>query len=111
MSWKVQAIREDFQRRFRDESPEDREQRQSDAERGVERAFYDAAEKVRENRLRRMAQRQGLQLMKSRRRDWRAVDYGRYMIANPETNYIVAGGTPHAYTMDLDQVEQYLTGL
>lgn len=34
------------------------------------------AEKVRENRLRRMAERQGFGLKKSRRRDRRARDYG-----------------------------------
>jgi hypothetical protein len=38
-------------------------------------------EKVRENRLRRMATRQGLQLTKSRRRDDGATDYGVYFVA------------------------------
>ena len=33
-------------------------------------------EKVRENRLRRMAKRQGLHLVKNGRRDPRAIDYG-----------------------------------
>jgi hypothetical protein len=36
----------------------------------------DQAEKVRENRLRRMAERQGYALRKPRRRDTRALDYG-----------------------------------
>jgi hypothetical protein len=36
--------------------------------------------KVLENRLRRAAQRQGLRLVKSRRRDWRAADYGSYWL-------------------------------
>lgn len=40
------------------------------------------AEKVRENRLRRMAERQGLELRKSRRRDPRAKDYGRWYIVD-----------------------------
>jgi hypothetical protein len=40
------------------------------------------AEKVRENRLRRMAERQGLELRKSRRRDARAKDYGRWYIVD-----------------------------
>ena len=35
-------------------------------------------DKVRENRLRRMAHRQGLKLWRSRRRDTRAIDYGPY---------------------------------
>jgi hypothetical protein len=42
------------------------------------------AEKVRENRLRRMAERQGLELRKSRRRDPRAKDYGRWYIVDLE---------------------------
>lgn len=42
------------------------------------------AEKVRENRLRRMAERQGLELRKSRRRDPRAKDYGRWYIVDVE---------------------------
>jgi len=68
-------------------------------------------EKTRETRLRRMAERQGLQLVKSRRRDHRAIDYGMYMIVNPNGNYIVAGaegtGRPN---LSLDDVEAWLTG-
>ena len=68
------------------------------------------SDKVRENRLRRAAQRQGLQIAKSRRRDFRALDYGGYMIVDPNTNSVVAGATPNAYMMDLDQVEDFLRG-
>lgn len=39
-----------------------------------------SAEKVRENRLRRVAERRGLALTKSRRRDERAVDFGTYQL-------------------------------
>ena len=63
-------------------------------------------EKVRENRLRRMAQRQGLRLIKSRVRDPRALDYGRWWIANPSTNSIVAGEPEF---MDIGGVERYLS--
>ena len=67
-------------------------------------------EKVRENRLRRMAERQGLELRKSRRRDPRAIDYGTYMLVNAEINGVVAGaagtGGPN---FTLDDVETYLT--
>jgi hypothetical protein len=68
------------------------------------------SEKVRELRLRRMAQRQGLRLHKSRRRDPRALDFDQWMIVDVFTNSIVAGelNTPRALT--LDQVEAYLTG-
>jgi len=36
--------------------------------------------KVRENRLRRMAARQGVKLVKARRKDHRAIDYGTYWL-------------------------------
>ena len=67
-------------------------------------------EKVRENRLRRMADRQGLVLVKSRRRDPRAFDYGRWMLVDAASNGVVAGtagtGRPE---FSLDDVEDYLT--
>jgi hypothetical protein len=69
-------------------------------------------EKVRENRLRRMAERQGLRLVKSRRRDRRAIDYGLYTLVSDRTNTVVAGterttGRPE---FTLDDVEAWLTG-
>jgi hypothetical protein len=68
-----------------------------------------SSEKVRENRLRRMAERQGLQLQKSRRRDPRAVDYGTYMLVNPRLNAVVAYGLQSGYGLSLDDVEKALT--
>jgi len=68
------------------------------------------SDKVRENRLRRAAQRQGLQLAKSRRRDPRAIDYGGYMIVDTSTNAGVVGASPIAYNMNLDEVEDFLLG-
>lgn len=66
----------------------------------------DTTEKTRENRLRRMAERQGLQLVKSRRRDPRALGYGLYMI--------IEAGEPVSdlddYTLDLDAAERHLAG-
>lgn len=44
------------------------------------------SEKVYENRLRRVAERQGLRLIKSRRRDPRATDYGMYALVDVHTN-------------------------
>ena len=69
------------------------------------------SDKVRENRLRRMAERQGLEIQKSRRRDPRAIDYDRWLILDARTNAVVAGteGTPR-HGMTLDAVEAYLTG-
>jgi len=65
-------------------------------------------EKVRENRLRRMAQRQGLRLEKSRRRDPRAFDYGGYMLIDDYHNFTVYGGGPMAYSASLDDIEAVL---
>jgi hypothetical protein len=65
---------------------------------------------VRENRLRRMAERQGLRLEKSRRRDPRAVDFGGYMLIDITTNRVVLGSGAFPYQADLDDVEAHLTG-
>ena len=64
--------------------------------------------KTRENRVRRVAQRQGLALMKSRRRDPRAFDYGTYMLVNPQTNFVVESGSQSGYGLSLDDVEDRL---
>lgn len=66
-------------------------------------------EKVRENRLRRMAERQGLRLTRSRRRDTRALDYGTYGLVDVATGYLAAGSTSTGYGLSLDEVEAALT--
>ncbi len=67
-------------------------------------------EKVKENRLRRAADRQGLRLMKSRSRDPNAIDYGLYGLVDIQTNGIVnppiAGRWACSWT--LEEVEEYL---
>jgi hypothetical protein len=68
-----------------------------------------AASKVRENALRRLAERRGFQLVKSRSRDPRAVDYGRFKIVETATGVTVAGDDGRggcAYTFD--EAEGYL---
>jgi hypothetical protein len=64
---------------------------------------------VRENRLRRMAKRQGLVLEKSRRRDPRAIDYGVYRLVK----VTAFSGSRQLVTSEqgitLDEVEAYLT--
>lgn len=66
--------------------------------------------KVRENRLRRMAERRGFILEKSRRRDKRAVDYGRYrLLVNHRDLDEHAQTTPFAQT--LDEIETYLESM
>ena len=65
-------------------------------------------EKIRTNRLRKMARRQGLRLSKTRRRDPRAIDYDGWMVIDMFTNRAVYGGQPYAYSATLDEVEAYL---
>ena len=65
-------------------------------------------DKARENRLRRAAERQGLRLMKSRRRDPRAIGYGTYMLVDPNTTAMVARSLPDGYGLSLDDVERDL---
>jgi hypothetical protein len=55
-------------------------------------------DKSRETRVRRMLDRQGYALSKSRRRDPRALDYGRYTISRGAAVFTVAG---------LDEAEQW----
>lgn len=66
-------------------------------------------DKVRENRLRRMADRQGLVLRKSGRRDQRALDYGKYALVDASRNVIVAGAASGRFDFTLEDVEEYLT--
>jgi hypothetical protein len=61
------------------------------------------AYKAQENRLRRAARRQGLQLVKNRGRNPRADDHGTYLLADPYGNSVVAGPG-----MTIDQVERAL---
>ena len=66
--------------------------------------------KVRENRLRRMADRQGLALQKCRRRDPRAFDFGTYQLIDPWlSNAVVAKHHESGYGLTLDDVEAHLT--
>jgi hypothetical protein len=67
-------------------------------------------EKVRENRLRRMAERQGLRLVKSRRRDPHALDYHRYALIS-ENEYKIAGGWKEGgrFGFTIDEVEALLS--
>ena len=66
----------------------------------------DQDEKVRENRARRAAQRQGMRLIKSRRRDPRALDYGQFWLVDIYTNGAVTSGQ---FGISLDEVEEFLT--
>lgn len=72
----------------------------------------EGASKVQENRLRRMAERQGLALVKSRRRDPHALGYGKWMVTDPyNSNAVVAGlGPTGEPSLDLAEVEAFLKG-
>jgi hypothetical protein len=67
------------------------------------------ADKVRENRLRQAVARQGGHLVKSRRRDPRALDFGRYAITDAATGQVVAGGDGfNGFGLTLDDVEDWV---
>lgn len=69
----------------------------------------DAEEKVREARLRRMAERQGLYLQRSRRRDPLALDFGGYQLIEPGSNSLVFGEfAGRGFGASLDDIEDYL---
>ena len=61
----------------------------------------DQDERVRVNRLRRMATRQGYELRKTRRVDPRATDYGTFTLVSPK-------GKPRVFA-SADEVEKFLT--
>lgn len=68
------------------------------------------AEKTRQIRLRRMAERQGLVLRKSRRRDPLALDYDRWKILDENGKTIAGADKAGRPTMTIDEIETYLKG-
>ena len=67
-------------------------------------------EQLGESRVRHMAERRGMRLHRSRRRDPTALDYGRYMLRDTNTRVIVAGTTNTGRARwTLHDVEAYLT--
>jgi len=68
--------------------------------------------KVRENRLRRMADRRGYRLDKSRARDPQALTYGGYQLINLEHGGCDCGwgNAGRGYAATLDDIEEFLTG-
>lgn len=65
-------------------------------------------DKVKENRLRRIAERRGMKIEKSRRRDPKAIDFGGYMLIDVSTNAVITGGSPYPYSASIEDVEEYL---
>jgi hypothetical protein len=61
-------------------------------------------DRAHEARLRRLAERQGLRLTKSRRRDPQFYDFGVFWVSDPYTNSLLSS----EYGMNIDEVEAYL---
>ena len=74
----------------------------------------DPAEKTRENRLRRAAKRQGLELQRHRSRDPRHALYGTYQLVRPSGSCAEAAKNHPAfgrsYGLSLDEAEKILAG-
>jgi hypothetical protein len=68
----------------------------------------DTGEKIRENRSRRKAERLGLRLEKSRRRDPQAITYGTYQLVNPSSSTLECWGSSEGYGMSLSEIEKAL---
>jgi len=70
-----------------------------------------SGDKVRENRLRRMADRQGLRLLRSRARDPRDITYGGYQLVDLQVGGCVLGwgNADRGYAATLNEVEEFLT--
>lgn len=62
-----------------------------------------------EQRLRRLAQSHDLTLTKSRFRNPERPGFGGYAMRDASTGNIVCGFHPHAFSMTLDEVEEYLS--
>jgi hypothetical protein len=72
------------------------------------RAMTSTEYKSFETRLRRVAQRRGLRLDKSRSRDPRATDYGTYQLVDVTTNALVSYGLETGYGLSLADIAQRL---
>ena len=65
-------------------------------------------EKTRENKVRRVAERRGLKLEKSKRRDMSAIDYGKYRFVDASSNFVIAGATNQSFELTIDEAEKLL---
>ena len=68
------------------------------------------SDKIRENHMRRRADRYGLKLKKSPRRDPKAVDYGLYALIDVQTGGAINPAIAQRFicSWTLDEVEEYL---
>lgn len=65
-------------------------------------------DKAREARVRRLANRFGLQLVRSRSRTAEMADFGCYAVVDPYSNTLVFGEGPAGYGASLDDAEEWL---
>jgi len=63
---------------------------------------------TRENLIRRVAQRRGLRVSKSARKDPQAIDYDRFMITDVRTSKIKLGNDGHPFSAMVEDVEAFL---
>jgi hypothetical protein len=75
----------------------------------VRLSAWSRARKIRENRLRRMAKRQGFNLVKIRRLDPFAADYGRYRVETADGVEATRFASTMGWGLTLDEVEKRLT--
>lgn len=68
-------------------------------------------DKVRENRLRRIADRRGLRLERSRARDPQALTFGGYQLINLQTGSCECGwgNAARGFAASLDDIEEFLS--
>jgi hypothetical protein len=69
----------------------------------------DQDEKVRVNRLRRMAARRGLRLIRSRQRDPGGLEYGKFRVEDATGAQPAKFRTGERYGLTIDEVEKRLT--
>ncbi len=75
--------------------------------RTMKRRSISKSERAREERLRRHARRHGLALVKSPSGK-AGSDFGGFMIVEPTRGVVVAGGSPHPFSLSLEDVEARL---
>lgn len=61
-----------------------------------------------ERRVRRVAVRNGLSMLKAQKPDARVQAHGGYMLRDDESHEIVFGDSAYPFCADLDEVEAYL---
>ena len=64
---------------------------------------------INETAFRRLATKEGYMLSKSRVRDPDRIEFGGFMLIDPDTNFAVLGSWPYISSADLDEVSNWVT--